>query len=739
MLFNKITIKNFRSHKLLTFEPKETGITAIQGANGAGKSTIVDAFAWSLYGTKPHGLKNKDFIREGVNPKESPVEVITYLTLGNRKYKVQRTIVNENGGVKCNVYSKDLKENQWKFECGPSISHADAFIRKVLNVDEKGFLSSIFVQQKQVDQIITASPAERAVVIEKLIGVSAITEAISLIKEESKDLQRAANVIQVGSIEDKKQQLDDKIQEAKDLKTHKDKLEQDILNLSVHIEKEKERFNIEKEKQEELDNLGRELELIKQFRKQLNNELSNLIDISETTKLKSGRKVSVDVIQSQAKDLEEEKTELSKSLTELKNKKKILDSIFIEIIDLKSIKKDIKSKTQEKEKISEELLKYKEEIILINSELKRLNNYIELLQSGQDEITCYTCNNKITDVEKELTKSLNNLEKYSSRLKDLKSKGKSKNKLLLSIEEVLKDLDEKKVLGEKQKENSLEYKKIDSLITDKEANLLILEKEYDIIYNKLLSAKAEEHNRDLITKTKEKIKILKAKIKENSSKQLLLEESIKQNSAIPKKEYKELENNLLSAEKELNNNKNLVYRINSDLDSVRRIGQIYLEEYNKCVKSNEEYKEMTKELSIVNSSFDNLVQFKAERIKTSIPALEEIASTLVSKITDGKFTNIIVTEKFETFVQTKEGSKRPVAMLSGGELSVVAISLRLAIALFLLDNEQNLLILDEILVSMSEDRTELILDTIANLKTSQIIIIAHNPIVNSFADKIFNI
>ena len=70
---------------------------------------------------------------------------------------------------------------------------------------------------------------------------------------------------------------------------------------------------------------------------------------------------------------------------------------------------------------------------------------------------------------------------------------------------------------------------------------------------------------------------------------------------------------------------------------------------------------------------------------------------------------------------------------------MVAIALRLAISLFLNGNNNGLIVMDEVLVSQSSNREQNILDTIASLNNSQIILIAHSTLANSLADKTFSL
>ena len=86
-------------------------------------------------------------------------------------------------------------------DCGPGVTHSEKFLRRLLGYDEKGFYSSAFVQQKQVDLIISAGPRERGAIIEQMIGVNTITASLDMAREEFRGLQKALSVIQTGSIE----------------------------------------------------------------------------------------------------------------------------------------------------------------------------------------------------------------------------------------------------------------------------------------------------------------------------------------------------------------------------------------------------------------------------------------------------------------------------------------------------------------------------------------------------------
>ena len=89
--FEKVRWKNFLStgaHFTEINFTKSTN-TLIIGQNGAGKSTILDALCFALFG-KPFRKINKPQLLNSINQKDALVEV--ELTIGTKKYKIIRGI-----------------------------------------------------------------------------------------------------------------------------------------------------------------------------------------------------------------------------------------------------------------------------------------------------------------------------------------------------------------------------------------------------------------------------------------------------------------------------------------------------------------------------------------------------------------------------------------------------------------------------------------------------------------------
>ncbi|MEP6788569.1 MAG: AAA family ATPase, partial [Acidobacteriota bacterium] len=85
MHISKIELENIKSHAASTFEFAR-GTTAITGENGAGKTTIIEAIAWTLFDLLDY--KKEDFVRRGT--KKGSVRVTFESGLDEREYVVYR-------------------------------------------------------------------------------------------------------------------------------------------------------------------------------------------------------------------------------------------------------------------------------------------------------------------------------------------------------------------------------------------------------------------------------------------------------------------------------------------------------------------------------------------------------------------------------------------------------------------------------------------------------------------------
>ncbi|HRI43514.1 MAG TPA: SMC family ATPase [Fimbriimonadaceae bacterium] len=180
------------------------------------------------------------------------------------------------------------------------------------------------------------------------------------------------------------------------------------------------------------------------------------------------------------------------------------------------------------------------------------------------------------------------------------------------------------------------------------------------------------------------------------------------------------------------------------LDAAKRSAS----EAEKAVREAEErlkrIQEIQKELEAIRSEQTHLEETRrqlevlGERLNQEIrPELESRAGDNLAALTDGRYPRIRIDENFEATLYDGDLTKQ---VISGGEEDVLAISLRLALAELI--QERNgvpltLLILDEVFGSLDESRRANVLERLSALKGrfDQILVISHIEDINQVADQ----
>ncbi len=123
------------------------------------------------------------------------------------------------------------------------------------------------------------------------------------------------------------------------------------------------------------------------------------------------------------------------------------------------------------------------------------------------------------------------------------------------------------------------------------------------------------------------------------------------------------------------------------------------------------------------------------------PELSEIASRLLSELTDARYTELELDDRYRLVV-LEEGIPKPV--ISGGEEDVANLVLRLAISQMIAERAGqafSLLILDEIFGSLDVQRRDAVLALLRSLQArfEQVIVISHIDDVRDGLDQVFSV
>lgn len=734
MILKKVILDNFRAHEHIEFEPSESGMTAISGNNGAGKSTIVNGFAWSLFGSKFQGLKNKQYIRYGVDPKTERVGVTSFIQVGNNEYKVERVITGAST-TSCRVYI--LADTEYKEVAGPATSHSEKYIKELLGFTDKEFYSSFFIQQKQVDSIIHAPTKERGLIIERMLGIDVITDSITQAKQDSKLLQQSLNVIQQGSVEDIEASLENQKKVVKNLLDGFKKIKTEYEKVTKGLGELNARYLAEREKQEKKQELENLLNIAKNnianTEERLNESLAKLDSLPKKIEYSDNL---YNQVQADIEKTSNDRDELFLRLSTLNARYSELATVFNKKLP-KDLDKTVELLRQKQDLNNQNLANYLQRLTILREQEKSCQQFLQDLEKGVAE--CPYCHSPIKDINAERkahSKELQDIQSEIIKLSELQAQKEANKSALLD-----ESLQLQNYLEVRQKQIDLKSEfaglkiEIEKVTKDHEN----VTKIYNTMIKKLQSLEALKQQTVTINSTKATIKWLNERLTADNKEKNKLESEITELHALKKIEYAKLESSLNSIQTQKQKHELDALAMKKDIEIEKEKGRSLDLQLSQAKEAREKFNTISNQLVIINNTIKNLTDFKKLRVESAIPELSELTSDLVRKFTDNDFQDVVIDNQFNITVNKNNGQELPVNALSGGEESVVAIALRLAISLFLNGNSNGLIVMDEVLVSQSSNREQNILDTIAGLNNSQIVLIAHSSLANSLADRTFTL
>ena len=163
-----LRLNNFRRHAdtEISFD-QEGQIILIAGQNGVGKSTVIEALLYGLYGEGRHGNRQLDrMIRRGAELEGMEVEL--EFDLAAVTYRVKRR--RDNGISSAILWGNDVALFEGTREVTSEIA-------RLFGMDARGFRLAVVAQQKELDGLASMRPAERAATLARLLRLDVVTQA----------------------------------------------------------------------------------------------------------------------------------------------------------------------------------------------------------------------------------------------------------------------------------------------------------------------------------------------------------------------------------------------------------------------------------------------------------------------------------------------------------------------------------------------------------------------------------
>ena len=146
--------------------------TLIVGENGSGKSTMLDALCFGLFG-KAFRPINKPQLLNSINGKDCVVEIV--FDTNNRSYKIVR-------GMKPNVF-EIYQDGELINQDAAARDYQELLEKSILKLDYKSFTQIVILGSASFVPFMQLSAADRRAIIEDLLDIQIFSTMNSLVKE----------------------------------------------------------------------------------------------------------------------------------------------------------------------------------------------------------------------------------------------------------------------------------------------------------------------------------------------------------------------------------------------------------------------------------------------------------------------------------------------------------------------------------------------------------------------------
>ena len=397
IIFKQISWRNFLSTgdqpTIISLDKSAT--TLIIGENGSGKSTILDALTFGLFG-KPFRSINKSQLINTINEKGLIVEID--FSIGNKKFLVRR-------GIKPNIF-EILQDGKLLDQLANIRDYQEYLEKVILKLNYKSFTQIVLLGSSTFEPFMQLKQSDRRAIVEDLLDIQIFSSMNTILKQKNSELKNDMGTLE---IEKGLHNQNIKIQE-----DYIKRLQED--SQSVISQKEKEITQFESKRKTATDTMAALNSEIGTLGKKMLNEDSAKKKSSEYEKVQSQIELKLHNAEKELEFYENNSTcSTCKQVIDDEFKKEKLIDISNKIDDKKDgldkLQSEIDSlgKTlKEYREIGENLVEKHKELVVIQSKIDSIGDNIERTQK---EITSLKNKKKLDNsVEDELKVLKENLE-----------------------------------------------------------------------------------------------------------------------------------------------------------------------------------------------------------------------------------------------------------------------------------------------------------------------------------------
>jgi DNA repair protein SbcC/Rad50 len=179
MIIKKVKLENIRS-----YENSEVnfplGSTLLSGDIGSGKSSVLLALEFALFGLQPGVISGSSLLRK--NAEQGSVEL--EFTLNNQEIKIKRTLERKKSSVsqgkdcfiELNGKQEKLSPEDLKAKVLQILNYPQSMLKSRTNLL---YRFTIYTPQEEMKQILLEKPEERINILRKIFGIDKYKNILS--------------------------------------------------------------------------------------------------------------------------------------------------------------------------------------------------------------------------------------------------------------------------------------------------------------------------------------------------------------------------------------------------------------------------------------------------------------------------------------------------------------------------------------------------------------------------------
>jgi exonuclease SbcC len=203
-MIKSIRLINWRSHADTELRFSE-GTNLLMGRMGAGKSSVMDAISFALFGTFPALERRKLRLQDIFRLNEDKASVALEFSCNGADYKVERTLTKGKSRVESDA---KLFRGAAMLESGPE--PVKTYISGLLAVDYDLFTRAIYSEQNNIDYFLSLDPRRRKEELDALLGLdrfeAARQNAVSVINRIRADRKALDGTFSIDGLEKTKKE-----------------------------------------------------------------------------------------------------------------------------------------------------------------------------------------------------------------------------------------------------------------------------------------------------------------------------------------------------------------------------------------------------------------------------------------------------------------------------------------------------------------------------------------------------